>query len=52
MERLTLRDYFGNAYVPGYAPVCSDKKTCELVTLLVERVALLEDMLEGKGTND
>lgn len=45
MERLTKRNYYGTPYVPGYAPVCSDPSTCELIMLLVTRLAELEDQI-------
>ena len=45
MERITKRNYLGKPYVPGYAPKCDDPKTCELIVLLTERLAELEDMI-------
>ena len=44
--RLTQRNYFGKAFVPGYAPRCSDKETCELLCKVTERLAVFEDMLD------
>lgn len=49
MERITKRNYYGKAYVPGYAPKCDDPKTCELIVLLVERLAELEDVIYETG---
>ena len=49
MERITKRNYYGKAYVPGYAPKCDDPKTCELIVLLVERLAELEDKIYETG---
>lgn len=43
--RITQRNYYGKAFVPGYAPKCDDKQTCELIVKLTERLAALEDML-------
>lgn len=48
MERLTKRNYYGTPYVPGYAPVCDDPRTCELIVLLTERLAQLEDLLDER----
>lgn len=45
--RLTQRNYYGKAFVPGYAPKCEDKQTCELLVKVTERLAFLEDMLEN-----
>ncbi len=45
MKRLTQRNFNGMPYVPGYAPRCDDPKTCELIVLLTNRLAALEDML-------
>lgn len=44
--RMTQRNYYGKAFVPGYAPKCSDKATCEFLMKVTERLATLEDMLE------
>ena len=46
MMRLTQRNYFGKAFVPGYAPRCSDESTCELLCKVTERLAIFEDMLD------
>lgn len=46
MKRLTQRNYYGKAFVPGYAPRCSDKATCELLCKVTEKLAIFEDLLE------
>lgn len=50
--RLTKRNYYGNAYVPGYAPKCEDDKTRELLCKVTERLAVFEDLLERDGILD
>lgn len=45
LTRMTRRNYYGIPYVPGYAPICHDTSTCELITRMCERLALLEDIL-------
>ena len=52
MARLTQRNFNGMAYVPGYAPRCDDPKTCELIVLLTNCLAALEDLLEYPGIFD
>lgn len=49
MSRLTKRNFNGMIYVPGYAPRCDDPKTCELIVVLVNRLAALEDLFEKYG---
>ena len=49
MLRLTRRNYYGKAFVPGYAPRCADAATCELLVKITERLAELEDIIEKKG---
>ena len=51
-ERMTKRNYHGKAYVPGYAPRCIDKETCELLWKVVSRLAVFEDLLEYPGIFD
>ena len=51
-QRLTRRNYFGKAFVPGYAPKISDAATCELLCKVTERLAALEDLLERPGILD
>lgn len=50
--RLTKRNFLGNYYVPGYAPFCDDPKTCELIVILTNRLADMEDLLEQPGILD
>ena len=49
MMRLTQRNYFGQPYVPGYAPRCNDVPTCELIVKMTRRLALLEDVIQKYG---
>ena len=49
MMRLTTRNYFGQPYVPGYAPRCNDVPTCELIVKMTRRLALLEDIMQKYG---
>ena len=51
-QRLTQRNYFGKAFVPGYAPKITDKATCELLCKATERLAAFEDLLEYPGILD
>lgn len=51
-ERMTKRNYYGKAYVPGYAPRCEDNATKELLCKVTERLAALEDLLEYPGIFD
>lgn len=46
-QRLTRRNYYGQPFVPGYAPKCDDPQTCELIVELTNRLADLEDLLEA-----
>ena len=48
-KRITSRDYFNRPYVPGYAPMCGDKETCELLAKLVDVVCDMEDREEKEG---
>jgi len=50
--RLTARDNFGRAYVPGYAPRCSDAQTYELLIRLTDRLAEVEDEEEKRKSNE
>ena len=52
MNRLTKRNYYRRAYVPGYAPQCKDNATMELLCKVTERLAVFEDMLERDGVLD
>ena len=47
-DRLTRRDAFGRAYIPGYAPNCADAQTCRLLVLLTDKLAEIEDTMEEK----
>ena len=50
--RITQRNYYGKAFVPGYAPKCSDKETCELLCKVTDMLAVFEDLLEFPGIFD
>lgn len=50
--RLTARDAYGRAYVPGYAPRCLDPQTCELLIRLTDRLAEIEDEEEKRKSNE
>ena len=52
MRRITKRNHYGKAFVPGYAPRCDDPKTCELIVKLTNRLAAFEDLLEYPGIFD
>ncbi len=52
MSRLTKRNYYHRAYVPGYAPQCCDAATRELLCKVTDRLAVFEDMLECIGILD
>ena len=52
MKRLTQRNYGGMDFVPGYAPKCDDPPTCEMIVKVVNRLAVLEDLLELPGVFD
>ena len=45
--RMTQRNYYGKAFVPGYAPRCEDKQTRELLVKVTERLAAFEDVFEN-----
>ena len=52
MKRLTQKNYGGMVFVPGYAPKCDDPPTCEMIVKVVNRLAILEDLLELPGVFD
>lgn len=49
--RITARDAYGRAYVPGYAPQCGDEQTCQLIILLTDKLAEIEDQMEKNNEN-
>ena len=51
-KRITARDFKGQAYVPGYAPMCSDAQTYELLIRLTDRLAEVEDEEEKRKSNE
>lgn len=50
--RVTARDYFGHAYIPGFAPHCGDEETAKLIVFLTDRLAELEDKQNIKENTD